>query len=187
MFFPYDEVVHAIAIDVAGRGDGPESLAVHLCGIETEAIAAVHRSEIEARREPGVGSEDDITDVELTIKGVGANDQVVDAVAVDVAGSGDGTARPVEAEAIVAIERCQIEAGGEAGAGAEDDIARASVIFAGIRSADDYVIDAVAVDVAGSGYGGAAESVVPGAVEAKAVSARERCEIDASREAGVGA
>ena len=104
--------------------------------IEAEAVAAVERGEIEARREAGVGAEHDIAGAVIGAAGGISircpDDQIVDAVAVDVASSGDGVAAvshrpssPIEAEAVAAVKRGEIEARREAGVGAEDDIAGA--------------------------------------------------------------
>ena len=83
----------------------------------------------------GGGAEHDIAragiDRRFGRRSEAADDQVVDAVAVDVARAGDRDAAvvavvdPVEAEAVAAVERGEIEARREARGGAEHDVARA--------------------------------------------------------------
>ena len=176
---PDDQVVDAVAVDVARARDRTAAAVVRVDPVEAEAVDAVERREIEARREAGVGAEDDVALAGTPVAGSAGrpDDQVVDAVAVDVARAGDREAAavvrvdPVEAEAVRPVERREIEARREAGVRAEDDIALAGGIAVriGARGPDDQVVDAVAVDVARPGDREAAAVVRVDPVEAEAV------------------
>src|ERR687895_637167 len=126
--------------------------------VEPEAVGAVERGEIDVRRKPGVGAEDDVafagSEALVEVADVArADDQVVEPVAVDVAGARDRTAggyRAFEAEAIRTVERGEIDARRKAGGGAENDVAFARsgrIIVADARS-HNQVVEPVAVQVA---------------------------------------
>src|SRR5690606_40102645 len=99
----------------------------------------------------------------------------VDRIAAEIA---DGQA--VEAEAVGAIERAELDGGGEPAGLAEHHVARSArrTVRIGIGCADDQVVEAVAIDVTGAADGPAAVIEPPLAVEAEAVGAVERTELD---------
>ena len=98
----------------------------------------------------------------MRIGRVGADDQVGEAVAVDVAGRRDRNAALVdgrhaaELETIRAIESREVEIGAEARGLAEHHVARSghAAVWIGPFGADDQVGEAVAVDVARRGNDG---------------------------------
>src|SRR3954462_7963114 len=117
---------------------------------------------------------------------VGAGDSdrdVVETVAVDVAGRSDAPAgmverqRALDREALVRTERAEVDIAETAGM-AEHDIGLAGIIIgvadSGIDRADDQVAEAVAVDVARGGDAEAGEvaGVRAGDVEARPAGAR---------------
>ena len=129
----------------------------------------------------------------LRVAAIGADDQVVEAVAVDVARRGDGKPAPVkgidavEAEAVRAVERREVEARRKPRRLAEHDVALAGIgvrAWVAAKGADDDVGEAVAVDVPGRGDGATAKVTRIDAVEAEAVRAVERREIDRRRKLG---
>ena len=121
----------------------------------------------------------------------GADDQVGEAVAVDVAGRGDREAAVVtgrhaaELEAVGAVEGGEVEVGGEARGLAEHHVARPGIgsVRIGTAGADDQVVEAVAIDVAGRGDREAALVIGRHAAELEAVGAVEGGEVEVGAEA----
>ena len=142
---PDDQVIEAVAVDVARARDRAAAVVTGVDPVEPEAVRAVERGQIEARGEARGRAEDDVALAgDLLPSGIGArrpDDQVVDAVAVEVARARDREAAvvigvdPVEPEAVAAVERGQIEARGEARGGAEHHVALAGVVTARVARA----------------------------------------------------
>jgi hypothetical protein len=146
------DVVDAVAVEVAGAADGQargvvrvDSFDVHAAG--TDAAVDLHVA--------GVGGLRAVDDV-------GRAD--VGETAVDVAGTGDGTsdliacALPVDPQPagfvrVPGVDDVEIHVGGVGGLLAVDDVRRAGpeAEAEGVDGADDHVVDAIGVDVAGGG------------------------------------
>ena len=141
--------------------------------------------EVEAGTEPRGSAEHDVTLAGTVIPaGIGdrsADDEVGEAVAVDVPGPGDRGAAEVvaidavEAEAVGAVEGREVEAGAEPRGSAEHDVSsrRPKPARVSAESTDDDVGEAVAVDVTGPGDGATAVIACVDAVEPEAVGAVE--------------
>ena len=139
---PDDQVVDAVAVDVARARDREAAVVVRVDPVEAEAVRCrrarrdrgsprsrrrcrTRRSSRRRRTSPsGIGA-------------TGPDDQVVDAVAVDVARARRPRSRcsrtssiPSRRKPFAAVERGEIEARREAGGGAEDDVALAGVVLA---------------------------------------------------------
>src|SRR5262249_25965609 len=101
-----NEIVEAVAVDVAGRRATPEKTAE----VNSEAARTVERRQVEAwRGRPILLAEQDIVRVECT-----ADDQVAQPIAVDVAGRGDGPGAVSlddagNLESIRSVERTQVD------------------------------------------------------------------------------
>src|SRR5690606_10137213 len=86
----------------------------------------------------------------------GADQEVVETVAVDVAGGIDGIAAPVERaadedESVGAVQRRELDSGGETSGLAEDDVAFPRLFASGrigILGTDEEIVEPIAVDVA---------------------------------------
>ena len=122
---------------------------------------------------------------------VGGDEDVVIAVTVHVAGRADSVAGvafggdTVDGDTVSAIQIGQTELGCE-GSAAEDDVGAAGIqlaAYGGVGRADDDVAEAVAVQVAGKADGRANPFFFGHAVDAKAVAAVERVEVDSRWEA----
>ena len=159
---------------------------------------AVERGEIEARREAGVGAEDDVALAGVVVRPPARRAPTIrSSMPSPLTSPAPATEMPLSSYASIpsrrkpfaAVERGEIEARREAGVGAEDDVALAGVVVRRDRRRrpDDQVVDAVAVDVARARDREAAAVVRVDPVEAEAVRSVERGEIEARREAGVGA
>ena len=178
-----DQVGEAVAVDVAGRGDREAAAVVRRHAAELEAVAAVEARQVEVGGKARGLAEHHIARAGIgavRVGAVGADDQVGEAVAVDVAGRGDRAAAAVvrrhaaELEAVAAVEARQVEVGGKARGLAEHHIARAGIVAVrvGAAGADDQVGEAVAVDVARRGDRAAAAVVRRLAAELEAVACR---------------
>ena len=128
--------------------------------VEAEAVAAVERGEIEARREAGGGAEHHIALAGVVpAAGIGAGAPMIrSSMPSPLTSPAPATERrcghtssiPSRRKPLRAVERGEIEARREAGGGAEHHVALAGIVPAagiGARRPDDQVIDAVAVDV----------------------------------------
>ena len=159
-----NQVVEAVAVDVARRRDGIAGMVVSDLGVDPEA-ADTQRDVIEVdRREAARRAEHDIGGAAVekarAVVVVSADDHIVEAVAVDVAGS-----RHREAGIIARRLTDDLEAAGarrngaevdrrQARSGAEQDIGRTGIGAAGVvveRRRDDDVGETVAIDVASRG------------------------------------
>jgi uncharacterized protein YwlG (UPF0340 family) len=118
-----------------------------------------------------------------------ADHEVIKTIAVDVAGGADGAAAavsrrdPVEAKTVSAIKGVEIDARGKAARLAENDITRPGIVAiqVGTGSIDYEVIKTIAVDIAGSADGAAAQVERRAPFEAEAVRAIEGVEIGGRR------
>jgi hypothetical protein len=168
---PDDEIVEAVAVDVAGRGYRNAGEIVHILAMDHEsAVAGRHRGEVDLRRKARGLAEHHVAVARLDVRIASAiakrcpNDKVVKAVAVDVAGRRHRKAgliahiRAMDDEAAVTgRDRGEVDLGRKAGGLAEHHVAVACIAacIAGATAAlcpDDEVVEAVAVDVAGRGY-----------------------------------
>src|SRR5690606_37697932 len=154
----------AVAIDVTGAADGPAAVIEPPLAVEAEAVGAVERTELDGGGKPAGLAEHHVGRsrtgaVRVCLRC--ADDQVIEAVAVDVTGTADGPPAHVvprlaiEAEAVGAVERAERDRRGKPAGLAEHHVARpgTEVVRIGIRRADDQVVEAVAVDVAGTADG----------------------------------
>ena len=107
-----DQVVHAIAVDIAGGADREAGKITRRLAVEHKAVAAIKAGQWQRRAEPGGFAEHHVAASGITAVCIGnksADDQVVDAIAVDVAGGADRGARiiirrlAVEHEAVRAV------------------------------------------------------------------------------------
>ena len=114
------------------------------------------------------------------------------AIAVHIAGRGHGISgevaprHAIEAKAIAAIQRAEIEAGCPATGLPEDHIAGPGIgapAGVGVAGADDQVGIAIPVHIAGRGDGAAAAVTGRHAIKTKAGAAIQRAEIEAGRPA----
>ena len=92
---PDDEVVEAVTVDVAGRGDRNAGLIVRVLAVDDEsAVAGRDRGEVDLGREARGLAEHHVAVARIVACVAGAiaakcpDDEVVEAVAVDVAGRG---------------------------------------------------------------------------------------------------
>ncbi len=154
------DVIEAVAVDVPRRGDrGSGAVGVRHAG-ESEAVGPVEARQVDVGGEPGHPAEHDVGRPHRIGPGR-ADDHIVEAVAVDIAGRGHGRAavgveaRAAEPEAVGSVEAVDVEIGGKTGFRAEHHIADARRIPMGIglRRAQDQVGQTVAVDVAGGSQG----------------------------------
>ena len=184
-----DQVGEAVAVDVARRGDRDAAEVAGRHAAELEAVGAVEGGEIEVGAEARGLAEHHVARAGMAAVRIGpegADDQVGEAVAIDVAGRGDRAAAVVagrhaaELEAVRAVEGGEVEIGAEARGLAEHHIARPGVasVRIGVVGADDQVGEAVAVDVAGRGDRAAALVAGRHAAELEAVGAVERGEVE---------
>jgi len=90
----------------------------------------------------------------------GRDDDIVEAIAVDVDVAGNGAAAAVigrfavDGEAVGPVEIGEIDAGAEAALAAEHDIGRSVLIVIGKGIANDEIVDPVSVDIAGASDAG---------------------------------
>ena len=87
-----DQVAHAIAVDVAGGTDRAAGKITRRFTVEHEAVAAVEAGQCQRRAELGGFAEHHVAAAGISAVGAGApsaDDQVVDAIAVDVASATD--------------------------------------------------------------------------------------------------
>ena len=92
---PDDQVGKAIAIDVAGAGDGKAAVVACRLAIDLKAVGAVQGGEIERRGESPTPCRTPHRRRRCLAIGIGSispNDQIGEAVTVDIAGAGDGVA-----------------------------------------------------------------------------------------------
>ena len=160
----------------------PGALVARINAVEAEAVAAIKVGKSQARPE-ALAAKHHVALAGIVIGGRRSDDQITDAVVIDVPGAGDAVAADVtqidavEAKAVVAIKVRKIEACPEALA-AEHHIALAAIAI-GIGSPDDHIIDTVAIDVAGARDREAAPVASIDAVDAEAIAAVEGRQTDA--------
>ena len=193
-----DQVVEAVAVDVAGRGDRSAGEVIDFLAMDDEADrTARERGEVDLGRK-GTG----LAEHHIAVAGRGAcvagaiaalcpDDQVVEAVAVDVAAEDTEPTGYIAAilamddeAAVAGRDRGEVDLGRKAGGLAEHHIAvaREDAGVAGaiaVGSPDDEVVEAVAVDVAGRGdrIAGVIARVLAMDDEAP-VAGRDRGEVD---------
>src|SRR5262245_58802384 len=195
-----DDVVEAVAVDVAGGGYRIAGEVIDLLAMDDEApVAGRDRGEIDLRRKAAGVAEHDIA-----VAGRGAcvagaiptkcpDDQVVEAVTVDVA-RGNRTTGYIaailamdEEAAVAGRDRGEVDLRRKAASVTEHHVAvtREDAGVAGaiaVASPDDEVVKAVAVDVTGRGYrkAGLIRRLLAMDDEA-AVAGRDRAEVDLRR------
>ncbi|HMM68185.1 MAG TPA: hypothetical protein PKC03_14705 [Dokdonella sp.] len=186
-----DQIVETVMVDVACSGNRSATEVVTGCTIHAEPVASVQRAERDICRKT-VAAKHDITAAAAGSIGIGkrrANEKIIEAVAIDIAGAGDRITTPVEsgragqAKSVAAIKRRQIKAGDKTTDPAEyHEAATAETpVRVGEWRADQQIGDAIAVDIACTGYrqaGGIADGF---AVETKPVAAVELGELDRTR------
>ena len=174
-----DQVVEAVAVQVADGGHRAADLVTGIAAADDKAAAA--GGDIGKRQiDKAAGAAEHHIGGAAALHADGADDQVVEAVAVEIASRCQRGARAVAVDAAVDDEaagaggdRVEVDAGAEATALAEDHVAAPGRTVgivptvgigivvgpatgaSGIRCADDDVVEAVAVDVAGAGHRGA--------------------------------
>ena len=188
-----DQVIKAIAVDVTGRGHRTASEIIGVLIEDSEpADAGRDRRELDARAEARgpakhhIGFTGIVRGVELTIRMVRADDQVINAIAVDVTRRGDGDPRQ-----IVVVDAAQDETartgrdGGQVDPGTEPmRLAEDHVAFIGDGCADDQVGETIAIHIARRGDGGARPGIGRTANDAEPVKAIAKIrQIDAGAEA----
>ncbi len=186
-----EDVVIAVTVHVAGRADSVAGVAFGGDTVDGDTVSAIQIGQTELGRE-GSAAEDDVGAAGIQLAaygGVGrADDDVAEAVAVQVAGKADGRANPfffghaVDAKAVAAVERVEVDSRWEA-CRAEDnvDCARprhAAGVAAGC--ADEQIGQTVAVHVAGAD-GRAGGGIERRAGQAKAVVAVEIGQLERRR------
>src|SRR5262245_26754962 len=166
---PDDEVGEAVAVDVAGRGYRPAGLIGRVLAVDNEAAVAGDRGEVDLRRKARGLAEHNVA-VPRKVAGVAGpvaprspDDEVVEAVAVDVPGRRDRAAGLITS--ILAVDDETAVPGRDCGkldlrkprGLAEHHVAVAGT-GAGVAGAvaiicpNQEVIEAVPVDVAGRGH-----------------------------------
>ena len=166
-----DQIRPPVAVQVAGRGDRPARVIPGVHARDGEAVGPAEGAKVEGRAETAHAPEHD-----KGLAGIGPparialggpDDQIVDAVAVDVSRRRDGIAAPVgcigpeDGEAVGPGQPGHVELGGEPAGPAEHHIAGSRVCLGtAVRfpRAEDQVVEAVTVDVA-RGRDGEAEPV----------------------------
>src|SRR5262249_16329548 len=156
---PAHQIGEPVAVDVARAADRKPIEIVHRRTVEPEASIAVQAGKTDLRAEAG-RSKHNIGRARIRavwVRKASTDNEDVKTVAVDVAGTADGIAglvvrrRTVDPEPVGAIKSCHIEERSEARRLPKNDIARASTVRRTLilgRSADNQIIDSVAVDVA---------------------------------------
>ena len=156
------EVVVAVTVDVAGRTDGKTGVIVHVRPLEDKPVTAVEGRQVEGPRERIRTPEDHVSCAGIGVAtgiGVGTDDQVVQAVAVDIPGRTDRDTGLVvhgdtmDGEARVSVEGRGVDAGGETAGLAEHDVGFAAVGDARritVWRTDHQVVESVAIDVPGT-------------------------------------
>ncbi len=185
-----DHIAVPVVVHVTGRSHGETAQVGRIDSLKTEAAGAVELRDLDEsvkRAVCGIEGQDIFTPAEYHIAVAGAavivylvtrsyadvaQYQINVPVTVHIPGQGGGFESGVSlyAKAVAAVKGAQVQPGGKAPVLAEHDI--------GIAVGDDYVIKAVAVDVAGRADG------VLAAVQGEAVLAVELREIHINRSGG---
>ena len=190
-----DQIVVAIAVHVACSGDIRTQAVSCLRAVDPDAVRRVQMRKVKRRAEATHLAVDQIgravsAEQRIRGRGIGADDEVGDAVAVHIAGARDRDAvrktgaDPVgmpgidDVEAGGAVERAEIDLVGERAGMTVDDIGTAA-----LAAAHDEIIDAVAVHVTGRTHPETGFPIVNIAVDAEAVGAVEAGE---RRHRGIG-
>jgi hypothetical protein len=174
-----------------GGGGGPAHEALRL----KVAVDGLGPRTSQVRDRTGeIATEDDIActgiGARFPIRGIGADHQVRETIAIDVARRGDRIPGIVAGRQAIQLESgCPVELReidvGEAAAMAVDHIGRAvAMVAAGIRRADQQIGIAVAVDVTGRGDRKTGIVAHIGAMDCEALRRRQRGEIDIGEIAG---
>ena len=182
-----DEVVKAVAVDVAGRGNAPAGQVAVGIALDDEPVGRREAGKVD-RGEPCRFAEDDIglAGIDAAIVAARrADDEVVKSVAIDVAGRRDAPARIVAGGIALDDEPVGRGEGGKVDRAepcrfAEDDIGLAGIAAAivAVRGADDEVVIAVAVDVARRGDAEAGLVAVCVALDDEPVGGGEAGKVD---------
>src|SRR5262245_46025660 len=199
---PDDDVVEAVAIYVASRGYRTAGFIARLLAMDDEAaVAGRNGGEVDLCRKGASMAKYDIAVARIVACVGGAvgvecpNEEVVEAIAIDVAGRGHRLAGVIARVLAMDDEapgagrdHGEVDFGREAGGLAEHYVAVAGIgacvsgAVAPICS-DDHVVEAVAVDVAGRGYRIAREVIDLLAMDDEAaVAGRDRGEVDLRRQ-----
>ena len=164
------DIVEAVAIDVPGRRDAVAGIVIGCRAVDPDPFAGTEIAQVHlltGRLPP----EDQIDGAGIGPPGVVVrrrDEDIVETIAVDVAGRGDGKAGAVvggiaeDLEAVGRVEFGEVDRADAAGL-AEDHISGAGIVaaFAIRRRAEEEVGKAVAVDVAGPGKAPAEPIVNP--------------------------
>jgi hypothetical protein len=155
-----DQIVDPVAVDVAGAGDALACLIEGLVALNDESVAGGKTGQIDIGARRAQLAEDDIGLPGVAAGEVAAgraDNEVVDAVAIDVASRRDACTGKVrrgaalDREAVSGGQAPQIDIGARDPRLAEDDIGLSgkapAIIIAG--SADDQIVDPVAINVSG--------------------------------------
>jgi len=183
------DVAQAIAIDV-GQRDGRAEPMIGSGRVDIETVGAIDVRELQiGRKTVGLAVHDvDRPGVERPILADErrADDEVIDAVAVDVSrgrnriAAAGGNVRAVNPEAVGAVEIGGRETCRIAGRGAVDDVGQATAAGSGVPFTDDEIVKAIAIDIAGGGNLRAAGGVdgIRRAFEMESVAAVDVREFD---------
>ena len=176
-----EQIVEAVEIDVARGSNGHACAARRDVAGDGKAVGPVERGKQNIGRKARGHAEHHIGHAGTLGVGLWSPEyQVVEAVAVDVAGRGDGAANAVlhghaaDAKAVGSVERGEFRYGGKARRFAEDYVTGAgtkNAIRARLVGADEHVGEAISVDVAGRGDGDSGAVEVFLTVDLEAVSA----------------
>src|SRR3954463_2539340 len=190
-----DEVAEAVAVDVARRGDAEACEVAGVRAGDREARRA-ERAELDVSLRPAM-AEDHIglaciRPPAWAVGISGADYDVGEAIAVDVAGRGDAApgmiagGGGVNREAGGGIERFQIDRR-EGSAMAEDQPGAAGILAAGIgvRRADQEIVIAVTIEIAGGGHAPSGTAAGRSSGDDEALAARHRAEIDRAGQAAL--
>ena len=159
--------------------------------VEPKAEVAVETREVEAGAETAGMTEYHIARARahaVRLRCAGADNEIGEAITVDIAGAADRYAaaviarQAVKTKAIAGGEITERQAGTERVITAENDVARAGQRAAGrTRCTNQHIVDAVAVDVTCGADRGASQIQARDARDAQAIGAAQAAEIDAGR------
>src|SRR6185295_5274912 len=173
-----EQIVEAVTVDISSRRNGEAAVVVRSLADNTKAVAAVEGRKQKRGTEARRFTEDHIRGAckrTANRRAVGTDDQVGEAIAVDVTGRRDGEAAVVmggfahDLESIAAIERGKLEIGRKSRGLAEDHVGRAGIgsTRGSAIGADDQIAETVAIDVARKRDGKAAQVLGRFAVDLK--------------------
>ena len=112
---PDDQIIDAVAVDVPRAGDREAAVVIRVDPVEAEAVGAVERGEIEARREARGGAEDHIALAGSSVRRTPGAPTIRSSMPSPLTSPAPATEMPlssyvvdpVEAEAVRAVERAR--------------------------------------------------------------------------------